>query len=119
MQWGPVAVQLSCSTSVGLQQRSLMKLCSNIDLLCAVIYPEDEQQRDEVENSKQVLAKADVLAMAGDVVESCKDVNKACRIPAKVKSWNLKEKSTSNCWIKTEISKTRNVTHTPRAQYLL
>lgn len=51
-------------------------------LLCAVVDPEDEQQCDEVENSKQVLAKADVLAMAGDVVESCEDVDKARRIPA-------------------------------------
>lgn len=63
---------------------SLVKMCSNIDLLCAVIYPEDKKQRDEVENSKQVLAEADVPSMAGDVVKSCEDVNKACRIPAKV-----------------------------------
>lgn len=69
-----------------VQQCSLVKLHSKIDLLCAVVYPEDQQQRDEVEDSKQVLAKADVLSMAGDVVESRKDVNKACRIPAKVKS---------------------------------
>lgn len=56
-----------------------------IDLLCALVYPEDEQQRDKVENSKQVLAKADILSMAGDVVESRKDVNKACWIPEKIK----------------------------------
>lgn len=46
-----------------------------------MVYPEDEQQRDKVENSKQVLAKANVLSMAGDVVESREDVNKACWIP--------------------------------------
>lgn len=86
MQRGAVTIQLSCSTSVAAQQCSLVKLRSKIDLLCAVVYPEDQQQRDEVEDSKQVLAKADVLSMAGDVVESRKDVNKACRIPAKVKS---------------------------------
>lgn len=52
------------------------------DLLGAVVYPEDEQQRDEIENSKKVLAKADVLPMVGDVVESCEDVDKASRVPA-------------------------------------
>lgn len=81
-----VTIQVSCSTSVAVQQRSLVKLCSKTDLLCAMVYPEDEQQRDEVEDSKQVLAKADVLSMAGDVVECRKDVNKACRIPAKVEN---------------------------------
>lgn len=55
-----------------------------LDLLCAVVNPEDEQQRDKVENSKQVLAKADVLSMAGDVVESRKDVNETCRIPESI-----------------------------------
>lgn len=56
------------------------------DLLCAVIYPEDEEQRDKVENSKQVLAKADVPSVGGDVVKSRKDVNKACWIPEHIKS---------------------------------
>ena len=52
------------------------------DLLSAVVYPEDEQQCDEVENSKKVLAQADVHPMVGDVVESCEDVDKASRVPA-------------------------------------
>lgn len=67
------------------QKCSLVKLYSKIDLLCAVVYPEDEQQRDKVENSKQVLAKADVVSMAGYVVERRKDVNKACWIPEHIK----------------------------------
>lgn len=75
------------------KQRSLVKRWSKVekkeektDLLRAVVDPEDEQQCDEVENSKQVLAKADVLSMAGDVVESCEDVDKARRIPATARS---------------------------------
>lgn len=55
------------------------------DLLSAVIYPEDEQQRDEVENSKNILAQMDVHPMVGDVVESCEDVDKASRVPARNK----------------------------------
>lgn len=67
------------------------------DLLGAVVYPEDEQQRDEIENSKKVLAKADVLSMVGDVVESCEDVDKASRVPATTQSQlNPTLKTTSN-----------------------
>lgn len=76
------------------------------DLLCAVVDPEDQQQRDEVENSKQVLAKADVLSMAGDVVESCEDVDKARRIPATAqRKLTPNGKITSSYGIKTWKSK--------------
>lgn len=55
---------------------------THTDLLSAVVYPEDEQQCDEVENSKNVLAQMDVHPMVGDIVESCEDVHKASRVPA-------------------------------------
>lgn len=59
-----------------------MAFATQTNLLGAVVYPEDKQQRDKVENSKQILAQADVHPMVGDVVESCKDVDKASGIPA-------------------------------------
>lgn len=37
-------------------------------LLGAVVYSEDKQQSDEVENSKNVLAQTDVHPTAGSVV---------------------------------------------------
>lgn len=57
-------------------------IVTQTDLLGAVVYPEDKQQGDEVENCKKVLAQTDVHPVAGDVVESCEDVDKASRVPA-------------------------------------
>lgn len=51
-----------------------------------VVYPEDKQQCDEIENSKNVLAQTDVCSMVGDVVERCEDVHKASRVPATTQS---------------------------------
>lgn len=46
-----------------------------------MVYPEDKQQGDEVENGKEVLGQTDVGAMAGDVVQSCEDVDKSRWVP--------------------------------------
>lgn len=67
--------------------RHMVTFVTQTNLLSAVIYSEDEQQRDEIENSKKVLAQTDVHSMAGDVVESCEDVDKASRVPAT--TWEL------------------------------
>lgn len=73
------------------QVKSLVKaIVTQTDLLGAVVYPEDKQQGDEVENGEKVLAQTDVHPMAGDVVESCEDVDKAGRVPATTRcSFNL------------------------------
>ena len=52
------------------------------DLLSAVVYPEDEQKRDEVESSEDVLSQTYVHTVAGDVIKSSEDVDKASRVPA-------------------------------------
>lgn len=51
------------------QVNSLVKaIVTQTDLLGAIVYPEDKQQGDEVENGEKVLAQTDVHPMAGDVV---------------------------------------------------
>lgn len=56
------------------------------DLLSAVVYSEDKQERDEIENSKKVLGQTDVRSMVCDVVKSCEDVDKASRVPVTTRS---------------------------------
>lgn len=64
----------------------MLTFAPQADLLSAVVYPEDKQQRDEIESSKKVLAQADVHAVVGDVVESREDVDEAGRVAARTRS---------------------------------
>lgn len=60
----------------------MVAIVTGTDLLSAVVYSEDKQERDEIENSKKVLGQTDVRSMVCDVVKSCEDVDKASRVPA-------------------------------------
>lgn len=52
------------------------------NLLCAVVNPEHEQQCNEVETCKNVLAQVDVHPMVCKIIQSCEDVDKPSWIPA-------------------------------------
>lgn len=55
--------------------------------LGTAVYSEDQKQCDEVERSKNVLAKADVHPRGGYVVKSCEDVQKTSRVPATTRKY--------------------------------
>lgn len=51
-----------------------------------MVDPEDEQQGEQVENSKQVLGQANIHPVVGDVIQRCEGVHKSCWVSGMVVS---------------------------------
>ena len=93
----PVQTRLSNIIKLGLdtlilREQIVDKDCSLgnyldlADLLGAVVDPEDEQQGEQVENSKQVLGQANIHPVVGDVIQRCESVHKSCWVSGMVVS---------------------------------